>query len=96
MKKHLAFGLVMFGMMSGSAFATADLGDAFSAAYPNSELSGCKICHEKKPKLNVYGIEFQNAAQDFKAIEALDSDGDGVSNLDEINNGTFPGDKNSV
>jgi len=47
-------------------------------------------------KLNPYGVDFAKQrtrdAAAFKAIERLDSDKDGVSNLDEIKAGTLPGD----
>ena len=73
-------------------------------------LLSCKLCHEGTnfKQRNPYGMDFEKAAKDagypsnadalsaaFKAIEKIDSDGDTVSNIDEINKGTFPGDKNS-
>jgi hypothetical protein len=36
-------------------------------------------------------MDLQKANLDFVAIEALDSDGDGVANGEEINKGTSPG-----
>ena len=71
---------------------------------------GCKVCHQsligKKGDLNAYGLALQKSkasadakkitAADLKAIEKEDSDKDGVSNLDEINAGTSPGDPTSI
>lgn len=70
----------------------------FKGTYPSSKTASfsCKICHESVPKLNYYGIDLQKANHDFRAIEQLDSDGDGVKNIDEINKGTNPGDKKST
>lgn len=42
--------------------------------------------------VNPYGADFGKNNHDFGAIEPLDSDGDGVSNINEIKAGSFPGD----
>jgi hypothetical protein len=42
--------------------------------------------------VNSYGAEFAKNNHDFGAVEPLDSDGDGFSNIDEIKALTFPGD----
>lgn len=69
----------------------------FKAQYPNpGKTYNCKVCHEAVPKLNPYGQDFQKAKYDFKAIEELDSDGDGSTNIVEITKGTDPGDKASA
>jgi hypothetical protein len=48
---------------------------------------------------NAYGLAVKatkkDGKYDFAAIEGKDSDGDGVTNIDEINKGTNPGDKAS-
>jgi hypothetical protein len=44
--------------------------------------------------MNPYGTDFGAANHDFGAIEAKDSDGDGVTNIDEIKAESFPGDPN--
>jgi len=69
----------------------------FKATYPAATaLFNCKTCHDGgPPKLNPYGIDFQKAGHNFKAVESLDSDGDGFTNIEEITAGTNPGDKNS-
>lgn len=44
---------------------------------------------------NAYGNAFENNGHSFAAIESLDSDRDGYTNLQEINAGTWPGDATS-
>jgi hypothetical protein len=66
----------------------------------------CLVCHDKMPAtrtgLNPYGVDIGKAAAgkaiDAKvlaAVEKIDSDKDGFSNIDEIKAGTRPGDPNS-
>ncbi|MDQ7858402.1 MAG: hypothetical protein QN174_09770 [Armatimonadota bacterium] len=66
----------------------------------------CLVCHDKMPAtktgLNPYGVDVGKAAAgktlDAKvlaAVERLDSDKDGFSNIDEIRAGTHPGNPNS-
>ncbi len=66
----------------------------------------CLVCHSKMPpsktELNPYGKDLQKAAggkpideKVLRAVEKLDSDKDGASNLDEIKAGTLPGDPKS-
>ena len=68
-------------------------------------LSSCDTCHAvtdygRKPAgtLTAYGIDYRNYgrnAEALAAIEKLDSDGDGVSNADELSALTNPGDAKS-
>ena len=91
-----------------SLLATMDIQKAFKAQYPDAKtLSGkCSTCHTMAlPKKdgdhanNPYGADLaktkKDGKYDFAAIEKKDSDGDGVSNIDEITKGTNPGDKAS-
>lgn len=72
-----------------------------------AKLGKCTTCHVKAmPKkedheLNAYGKDLAKTVVDPKAakkqydfakVEAMDSDGDGAKNLDEIKAGTNPGD----
>jgi hypothetical protein len=70
--------------------------DAARAYYPNikgTRLNNCRLCHENDERfaLNPYGRDYVRHDRDFAAIEPLDSDGDGFSNIDEILALTFPG-----
>ncbi len=92
-----------------SLLATMDIQKAFKAKYPDAKALGgkCSTCHTMSlPKKdgphdnNAYGADLaktkkKDGTYDFAAIEKKDSDGDGVSNLDEITKGTNPGDKTS-
>jgi hypothetical protein len=70
--------------------------------------AGCSICHTTKGggKLNPYGLDIDKAVKADKgsggvtkailtSVEALDSDKDGKSNIDEIKADTLPGDPKS-
>jgi len=73
-----------------------------------AKLGKCTTCHVKPLQTkedhasNAYGKDLAEKAvvdpkanpktYDFSKIEALDSDGDGVKNIDEIKAGTNPGD----
>jgi hypothetical protein len=70
----------------------------FKAAYPKSALNDCLVCHAEQETYtrNSYGQDLEKNALNFKAVEALDSDGDGATNLAEITAGSYPGDKSAV
>ena len=81
---------------TGSA-APADL-SSIVAKYPILNLSSlqtCDLCHTSSPpNLNPYGAAYKAAGRNvaaFAQIENLDSDGDGFTNIQEINALTFPG-----
>lgn len=91
--------------LGGVAYATMPWMKAFRDTYKpkaGTELAraGCAMCHVKKngEGLNPYGKALArkpvNAAS-LKAIEKLDSDKDGVTNIAEIKAGTNPGDPKS-
>ena len=79
-----------FAVVSPPASSVPEYLSQFNKKYGTSggKLDSCMTCHQSqaasKDNLNPYGT-------DFGAIEGNDSDGDGVTNLDEINKGTFPG-----
>lgn len=89
-----------FGLLVSPAESKPEYLSEFNARYKTagSHLDTCSTCHAStspsKENLNPYGKDFGAANHDFGAIEAKDSDGDGFSNIDEINAGTFPGDPN--
>ncbi len=99
-------GLVtLLGMQNAEATSACTV--TFSDTYANSEtenLAGCQTCHQSafggpfnaygvalldgRPTLSCEGSEFATA---LAAVESMDSDGDGNSNLVEINASTQPG-----
>lgn len=89
-------------LVAGTALASMDAQKQMGAAYPDAPKAKCGTCHTKAmPKkgdadVNAYGKALgatkKDEKYDFAKIEKLDSDGDGVSNLDEIKKGTNPGD----
>ncbi len=60
-----------------------------------TRLDTCSTCHvsESNFSFNPYGSDFRDAGS-LTAIESLDSDGDGFTNIDEIVALTFPGNSN--
>lgn len=79
-----------------SAVATPSLQTAMLARYPfirDTQVENCGTCHmpAKEDFLNGYGIALRDAKINFAEVEDLDSDEDGVSNLEEIKDETFPG-----
>ena len=80
--------------LSDTASATNGVLDDFTAAYlstAGTALDNCSTCHTSVPALNSYGAALKAGGMNFAAIEGLDSDGDGFSNLQEIRNLTNPG-----
>ncbi len=87
-------------LLVGIAFAVSSYLNAFNTRYGTSgtALDSCSLCHVNSPPdtvLNPYGNDYLTNNNDFAAIEALDSDGDGFNNLVEIQARTFPGDPTS-
>ena len=63
-----------------------------------STMGSCITCHvnpDGKGGINSYGNHYKSYGRNFAAIEALDSDGDGFSNIDEISADTWPGNAGS-
>ncbi|HKN91206.1 MAG TPA: thrombospondin type 3 repeat-containing protein [Acidimicrobiia bacterium] len=88
-----------FAVLVSPAMGKPDYLAEFNKKYDTrgSKLDSCNTCHttpQDAQHLNPYGADFGKHNHDFGAIEPLDSDGDGFSNIDEIKAGTFPGDPN--
>ncbi len=81
----------------GTAHATSGLLSRFNSTYgtAGTVLDTCSTCHSNTPSLNPYGSALSGAGDNFAAIENLDSDGDGFTNIQEIKALTFPGDPSS-
>ncbi len=92
----LVMFVLMWGIQAEPVQAKTNDLQMIVARYPwitNSVLNDCKICHrDGNEKLNSFGSAYKQAGRNLSAIEQLDSDGDGFSNLDEIKRLTFPGD----
>ncbi|MGB8217492.1 MAG: c-type cytochrome [Candidatus Methanoperedens sp.] len=100
MNKKLIFGLIpvivitllLPGALSSDGYLTN-----FEKTYPdavNSRIDTCELCHINPSgggPLNSYGTDFASNGHNFTAIESNDSDGDGFTNIAEINAKTFPG-----
>ncbi len=93
-----AIVIVALSVPPRSVQAFSSYQTAFDTQYPiaaGSRLDSCALCHVNGPSAgprNTYGTDYANNGHSFTAIENLDSDGDGVSNLAEISALTFPGD----
>ena len=92
--------LISVILMATQAFAMPKYMKAFGAAYPNFKKTSCSVCHNADNTRNAYGLDvgknLAGGVVNFKAIEAVDSDGDSFANLEEINAGSMPGDKDST
>ena len=96
-------GLMVLGLAwTTHADATSSIASAFSTRYPSSgtrTAAGCNACHAGQTSvssLNSYGRDLHaasaaSAALRLAAIETIDSDKEGHSNLVEINASTQPG-----
>ncbi|MDW7733306.1 MAG: PGF-CTERM sorting domain-containing protein [Methanolobus sp.] len=75
--------------------ATSEALDAFNQRYDTNgtRIDSCTVCHgSNTDSLNPYGTAYSGSGGNFESIEAPDSDGDGFTNLEEIDALTFPGD----
>lgn len=91
----LASALLWLAGRPAPAQAKSSYLDAFVNTYPaaaSSKLNNCSLCHTTVPNLNPYGADYKRLGHNFAAIESLDSDGDGATNLTEITALTWPGD----
>jgi hypothetical protein len=88
-----------FAALVSPAQAKPEYLSEFNKRYDSggTRLDSCQTCHtgsHNAQNLNVYGTDFAKNHHDFGAVEPLDSDGDGFTNIDEIKAGTLPGDPN--
>lgn len=89
----VAFLAVVIVADAGSASAKSGFLGDFNALYgtAGTPLDSCSLCHTNVPALNGYGADWASNNKSFPAIEARDSDGDGWSNIQEIQALTMPG-----
>jgi PGF-CTERM protein len=95
----IAVVLLVIIMLLGSPIVSARPAylDAFNQQYDmeGTRLDTCATCHINPSgggSRNPYGMAYAASGRDFASIEELDSDGDGFTNVKEINALTFPGD----
>gem|GEM_PF-3073139 len=100
MNKKLIFGLipvVLLTLFLPGVLSSCGYLSTFEQTYPNavnSSIDTCELCHISPSgagSLNSYGTDFGNNGHNFITIEPKDSDGDGFTNIAEINATTFPG-----
>jgi hypothetical protein len=90
--------LVLFLIVAGpvgTVHARSTYLTAFSNTYPTAPavIKNCTLCHPGgvTTQFNPYATAYAAAGHLFAPIEPLDSDGDGFTNIVEINAGTYPG-----
>jgi len=95
MKRLFSIFFIMTFLLAGDIVAYASSGylTTFNNTYGTSttKLNTCSLCHPTVPSLNPYGNAYKNNGRNYQTIEPLDSDGDGFTNMVEINARTFPG-----
>jgi hypothetical protein len=97
---NLLFVLAIITIGVTSAEALSSYVTTFSTTYPASAsaLGQCVLCHINPGgggTRNGFGNAFLAAGHSFTAIEQQDSDGDGFTNIVEINALKWPGDATS-
>lgn len=82
---------------SSNSHAVSGYLNSFNTTYgtKGTAIDSCNLCHTVKPALNNFGNAYLTSGYNFRTIENQDSDGDGFTNIEEINARTFPGDPNS-
>lgn len=84
----LALAACMLLALVPTAGATSGLRTEWRNTYPGvcSTLYNlsCSMCHTSAPALNAYGQDYLDNGLSSRAIEGLDSDGDGYTNGQEI------------
>jgi hypothetical protein len=91
-----AIGVALVFAAAGMVNAYDSYTTDFNNLYGTSK--SCGICHVNPlggGTRTVYGNDFRNNSRSFPAIEPLDSDGDGLTNIAEITAGTDFNDPNS-
>jgi len=92
----MALGLLFILAQDVEAKNESEFLPAFEATYPaavGSRIDSCTLCHNvqgSEYKLNSYAKQWKED-ENFVAINNLDADGDGYTNVEEINAHTFPG-----
>jgi hypothetical protein len=94
----LAGGLFWLNHVATVSANTSDfsLAESTYSTIVGSRIDNCALCHSGVPSLNPFGAAYKaggrGSASSLTNIANLDSDGDGFSNIQEINAHTYPGD----
>ena len=97
MRNKILIPLIFIAIMAGaisSVYAESSYMNTFNTTYGTSStvLNTCTLCHPSGTSThNAYSTAFRNASPNYRTIESSDSDGDGFTNIVEINARTFPG-----
>lgn len=97
MKNTLISAILLASLLIPSlSLGTPGILKMFLARYPASEgsqLASCRTCHlpAQENCLNSYALALKENGLDFSLIEKADSDGDTVSNIEEITAKQLPG-----
>ena len=96
MKLFYSLFLVASLLFTQLLYATPSIQTAFISEYTflkKTALDSCNTCHMPivDQFLNPYGLALKQSPLGFKKIEQLDSDGDGIKNIDEIKAKQNPG-----
>lgn len=98
----VSLSLCVLTLAAGTAQAKTSYATAWRTRYTTacatlrSAASSCVLCHTNEPDLNAYGDLLASNARNYAAAEAVDSDGDGRTNGQEIlQDCTLPGDLTS-
>ena len=86
--------LAVVGLCCTAAHAKNEYLFAAGLKYPDittTSLYDCSLCHASGDNRNPFGQDFEASDHNFDAIENVDSDHDGFSNVTEIDRLTWPG-----
>jgi hypothetical protein len=99
-RSRIFLAAVIAATTLASAYGVGSYLSSFESTYSaavGSSIDTCTLCHTSSSggSRNSYGSAYASNGYSFKAIESLDSDGDGFTNLAEIKALTFPGSASS-
>jgi hypothetical protein len=99
-RSRILLAAVIAAATLATAYGVGSYMTSFESTYPaavGTSIDKCTLCHTSSSggSRNSYGSAYASNGYSYKAIESLDSDGDGFTNLEEIKALTFPGSASS-
>lgn len=105
-----SFSIAVIVCLASAASARPFAPELMCEVYPTAPSCrgtqpACTVCHTAAPRLNAFGAQVASNISGslqtglpaaLAAIEGEDADGDGITNLQELADGTSPGDAQSV